>query len=202
QHLERIVPGARVSRGVARVVFWLIYVFFLTSAVGALQIPAVTTFMNDVLSYLPNIIVAIFIFLIAAVLAGTITTALTRTMGGTAAGKVLATVIPALVMVLALFMILQQLQIAEPIVQIAFAATVGGLALALALSFGLGGRVVAERMLEQAYRQGVDSAAQLRNAGTAGAQAPSPQAGIPGSGTGQSSWSSGSTDSLAPRHGH
>jgi len=48
-------------------------------------------------------------------------------------------------------MILQQLQIAEEIVQIAFAATIGALALGLALAFGLGGRPVAHRLLEDAY---------------------------------------------------
>ena len=54
-------------------------------------------------------------------------------------------------MVIALFMILQQLHIAEQIVQIAFGATMFALALGLALAFGLGGRPVAERMLEDAY---------------------------------------------------
>ena len=36
--------------------------FFLFSAIGALKIPALTTFMNQVLAYLPNVIVAIIIF--------------------------------------------------------------------------------------------------------------------------------------------
>ena len=43
-------------------------------------------------------------------------------------------------MVIAMFMILEQLNIAEQIVEIAFAATMGALALGLALAFGLGGR--------------------------------------------------------------
>jgi hypothetical protein len=53
-----------------------------------------------------------------------------------------------------MFMILEQLNIAEEIVEIAFAATMGALALGLALAFGLGGRPVAERLLEDAYRKG------------------------------------------------
>jgi Conserved TM helix len=122
----------------------------------------VTDFMNQVLAYLPNVIVAILIFLFAAIVAGAISAAVTRTIGDPPTGKIIATVTPALVMVIALFMILQQLQIAAPIVQIAFAATMGGLALALALAFGLGGRVVAQRMLEQAYRQGKAASAAAR----------------------------------------
>src|SRR3954462_2634960 len=56
-------------------------------------------------------------------------------------------------MVIALFMILDQLRIAETIVTIAFACTMGALALGLALAFGLGGRDVASRLLEDAYAQ-------------------------------------------------
>jgi hypothetical protein len=51
-------------------------------------------------------------------------------------------------------MILEQLRIAEEIVRIAFAATMFALALGLALAFGLGGRDLAGRMLEDAYRKG------------------------------------------------
>src|SRR5689334_5257883 len=38
QYVERVVPGASPSKGIGRVVFWLIFVFFLTSAIGALGI--------------------------------------------------------------------------------------------------------------------------------------------------------------------
>jgi hypothetical protein len=66
------------------------------------------------------------------------------------------------VMVIAMFMILQQLKIAEQIVQIAFAATMGALALGLALAFGLGGRPVAQQMLEDAYRKGREQKGQVK----------------------------------------
>jgi hypothetical protein len=75
-------------------------------------------------------------------------------MGDTPTSRIVGTVVPALIMVLAAFMILEQLRIAPDIVRIAFAATMGALALGLALAFGLGGRPVAERMLEDAYRRG------------------------------------------------
>jgi hypothetical protein len=75
-------------------------------------------------------------------------------MGDTPTGKIVATIVPALVMVIAMFMILNQLKIAEQIVTIAFAAVMGALALGLALAFGLGGRDVAARLLEDAYDKG------------------------------------------------
>lgn len=162
RYVERVMPGASPSRGIARVVFWLIFVFFLTSAVAALKVPAVTNFMNQVLAYLPNVIVAIVIFVVAAVIAGAVAAGVTKLMGDTPTGKVVATVVPALVMVIAMFMILNQLRIAEQIVTIAFAATVGALALGLALAFGLGGRDVARKILEDAYDKGSQAREQVR----------------------------------------
>jgi hypothetical protein len=163
QYVERVLPGASPSKGISRVVFWLVFVFFLTSAIGALQIPAVTTFMNQVLAYLPNVIAAIVIFVIAAALAGAVAGGVAKLMGDTPTGKVVATIVPALVMVIAMFMILNQLRIAPAIVSIAFAATMGALALGLALAFGLGGRDVARRLLEDAYDKGSAAKAQAKS---------------------------------------
>jgi hypothetical protein len=153
-YVEKVMSGARPSRGITRIVFWLVFAFFLFSAVGALKIPALTRFMNDVLSYLPNLIVAIVIFVGAAVVAGAVSAGTSRLMGETATGRIAGSVLPALVMVVGMFMILEQLGIAQEIVRIAFAATMFALALGLALAFGLGGRDLAGRMLEDAYRQG------------------------------------------------
>jgi hypothetical protein len=162
RYVESVLPGSSVSSGVARVVFWLVFIFFVFTAIAALGIEALTGFMNDVLAYLPNVIAAILIFVVAALIAGAVAVAVRRFMGDTPTGRIVSTVVPALVMVIALFMILNQLRIAEDIVIIAFACTMGALALGLALAFGLGGRGVAERMLEDAYRSGREARDQVR----------------------------------------
>jgi len=154
KYVDRVMPGASPSNGIGRVVFYLVFAFFLFSAIGALKIPALTTFMNQVLAYLPNIIAAILIFVVAAAVSGAAAAGIARVMGDTPTGKIAASVLPAIVMVIALFMILEQLNIAQQIVEIAFAATMGALALGLALAFGLGGRPVAQKLLEDAYAAG------------------------------------------------
>lgn len=166
KYVERVLPGASPSKGIGSVVFWLIFVFFITSAIGALKIPAVTTFMNQVLAYLPNVIVAIVIFVAAALIAGAIAAGVAKVMGDTPTGKIVATVVPAIVMVIAMFMILNQLRIAPAIVTIAFAATMGALALGLALAFGLGGRDVAKKLLEDAYAKGQEQKRQVHDDAT------------------------------------
>ncbi|HEY8456211.1 MAG TPA: hypothetical protein VIL34_11485 [Actinopolymorphaceae bacterium] len=146
--------GPSPSRGIGRVAFWLVFIFFLFPAIGALNIPAITAFANQVVSYVPNIIAAVLIFIVAALIAGAVASGIRRVMGESPTARIAATALPALVMVIAVFMILQQLRIAPEIVQIAFAATMGAVALGLALAFGLGGRPVAQRMLEDAYTKG------------------------------------------------
>lgn len=162
KYVEKVMSGAKPSRGISRVVFWLVFAFFLFSAVGALGIPALTTFMNQVLAYLPNVIVAIVIFVVAAMVAGAVAAGVGKVMGDTPTGKIVASVVPALVMIIAMFMILEQLMIAEEIVRIAFAATMFALALGLALAFGLGGRDLAGRMLDDAYRKGKEQKEQVK----------------------------------------
>jgi hypothetical protein len=168
KYVEAVVSGARPTRGIARVAFWLVLAFFLFSAVGALKIPALTTFMNEVMAYLPNVIVAIVIFVAAAMVAGAVSGGVSRVLGDTPTGRVVASTVPALVMLVAMFMILEQLQIAEVIIRIAFAATMLALALGLALAFGLGGRDLAGRILEDAYRQGKEHREQARRDRTSG----------------------------------
>ncbi|MGW0230861.1 mechanosensitive ion channel family protein [Actinopolymorpha singaporensis] len=157
-----VLAGDSPAHLVARLVFWLIFLIFVFVAVGVLHIAALTTFMYKIIAYLPNIVAAILIFVIAAILAGLVAAAVNRTMGDSPTGKIAGTVLPALIMVIAGFMILQQLRIAEQIVQIAFAATMGALALGLALAFGLGGRPIAQRMLEDAYRRSQEQREQRR----------------------------------------
>ena len=191
KYVEKVMPGASPANGIARVVFWLIFIFFLFSAVGALKIPALTAFMSQVLAYLPNIIVAIFIFVIAALISGAVAGGVAKVMGETPTGKIVATIVPALVMVIAMFMILEQLQIAPEIVRIAFGAVMFALALGLALAFGLGGRPVAEQLLEDGYRKGQEQKEQVKadmaqGRDSAQSQAQDAQSGTSGHDTGGS----------------
>jgi hypothetical protein len=162
RYVERVSPGAKPSNGVGRAVFWLAMIFVVAVAIGALKIPAVTGFMNEVLAYLPNVIAAIVIFVVAAAIAGAAGAAVSKLMGDTATGRLVAAVVPTLVLVIGLFMVLNQLKIAEEIVTITFAALLGSLGLGMALAFGLGGRDVAGRLLDDAYRRGQEERGRIR----------------------------------------
>jgi Conserved TM helix len=161
EYVQKFSPGASPSRLIGAVAFWFIFLFVLTAAFSALKIPAVTAFMTEVLNYLPNVIAAVIIFVIAAAVAGAIGGVVAKLVGDTPTGKVVASVVPALIMVIAVFMILNQLRIAPAIVSITYTALIGSVALGAALAFGLGGRDVAGRMLQDAYDKGREQKGQV-----------------------------------------
>jgi small-conductance mechanosensitive channel len=151
--VEKVSPGGSPARLVGGVVFWVIMVFVISSAIGTLNIPALTGFMNLVLSYLPNVLAALLIFIVAAAVAGAVGGLAHRTMGDTPTGRVVHTAAPALIMAIAVFMILTQLGIAPVIVTTTYVALIGALALGSALAFGLGGRDAAADLINSGYRK-------------------------------------------------
>jgi small-conductance mechanosensitive channel len=151
--VEKVSPGGSPAALVGSVVFWVIMLFVISSAIGTLGIPAVTNFMNQVLAYLPNVIAALLIFIVAAAVAGAVGGLVHRTMGDTPTGKIVRAAVPAIVMGIAVFMILTQLGIAPVIVTITYVALVGSAALAAALAFGLGGRDAAAELVNSGYRK-------------------------------------------------
>jgi Conserved TM helix len=150
------------SRVIGKLAFWVIFLGAISLAVSVLGINALTDFVAAVYAYLPHVIAAALIFLVAGAVSAGVAALATRTMGDTPTGKFVATAAPILVMSIATFMILTELGIAEQIVVITYAALLGAIALGMALAFGLGGRDVAARMLEDAYRKGQESRAGIR----------------------------------------
>ena len=161
-YVERVMPDASPSRVIGRVVFWFVLLGALSIAITSLGINALNDFLADVFGYLPNIVAAILIFVVASALAAWLGRTASSILGDTPTGKLAATALPVLVMAIAVFMILNQLKIATDIVIITYAALMGAVALGMALAFGLGGRDVASRMLEDAYRSGQEARAQYR----------------------------------------
>jgi hypothetical protein len=143
-------------------VFWALFLGAVSLAVTALGIDALTEFVAAVFAYLPNVIAAILIFIVAGAVAAGVATLAQRFMGDTGLGKIVSTVAPILVMTIATFMILDQLKIAEDIVVITYAALLGAVALGSALAFGLGGREVAGQLLASAYQKGQENKEQFK----------------------------------------
>lgn len=150
------------SRLLGSLTFWALMFGVLALAASVLGIEALESLVAAVWAYLPNVIAALAIFLVAGMISAAVAGLATRVMGDTGLGKVIATAGPILVMTIATFMILDQLMIAENIVTITYAGLIFAIALGSALAFGLGGREVARELLQGAYDKGRENKEQFK----------------------------------------
>lgn len=161
-YAERLSPGASPTRLIASAVFWFVLLGAVAVAIAYTGNPGLTIFLDGVIGYLPKVIAAVLIFVVAGVISAAVGGFVRRTMGDTATGQVVQAVVPVLVMGIAIFMMLDQLEIAPDVVRIGFTALVGALALALALAFGLGGRDVAGQIVRDAYDKAQERRGEVR----------------------------------------
>ncbi len=161
-YIEQASPRGSPSALLANVVRLLIVFAALVVGAGRLGIPEVTAFFAGIVAFLPNLLAALLIFLVAGALAGAIGGIVARTMGDTSTGKVVGSAAPALIMTIAVFMILTELGIAEQIVQITYVVLLGSIGLGLALAFGLGGRDTASKLVSDAYDKGQRNQEQVK----------------------------------------
>lgn len=129
------------ARVLADVVFWWIFLIFIELAVNALGLVEISNFLNAVLGYIPNVIVAILIIVIGALLANVVA-GIVRGAAGEARlslAPVLATIARWAIIIFAVLAALTQLHVAENMIFILFAAAVAMVAIAGGLAFGLGG---------------------------------------------------------------
>jgi hypothetical protein len=163
EYVNKVAPDVKPSRTIGAIAFWFVFLGAISIAVSQLGIAALTDFVASIAAYLPNVVAAILIFVIAGAIAAAVGGLVARTMGDTPTGKVVGSVVPVLVMAIATFMILNQLRIAPEIVTITYGALIGGVFLAMALAFGLGGREVAAQMLGDAYDKGREQKGQVKD---------------------------------------
>jgi hypothetical protein len=144
---------------VAGIVKWIVRVVVLLVAFDTLGLPAVSDVMRQLLLWLPNLVVAIFVLFIGGIAAravGNIVRGATAE-GGFSNPETLANISRTAVWAFAIVVAINQLGIATNLINTLFTGFVGALAIALGLAFGLGGRDLASRTLENWYDQAQDA---------------------------------------------
>ncbi len=153
----------------ANVVGWFVRLIVLVVAFDELGLPAVSAVLQQLLLWLPNLMVALVVLVLAGIVANAVH-ALVR--GATAeAGlgnpDLLATVARMLIWAFAIVVAVNQIGVATTLVDTLFMGLVGALALALGLAFGLGGRETAGEIVRGWYQQGKQAAPQVQQAAAA-----------------------------------
>jgi small-conductance mechanosensitive channel len=151
--LQRAGTTLDPSTALAKLVFWTVMLLVILLAANALGLMVVSTLFSELLAYIPNVIAAVIILILGIVLGEFVKDLVLASAGAFPGGRTLARAAKAAVIVLAVFMGLEQLGIAQDIVLVAFIAVVGAAALAAGIAFGLGGRDVAAEITRQWYER-------------------------------------------------
>lgn len=156
---------------------WFVRLITLVVAFDALGLPAVSGVLQQLLLWLPNLVVALVVLvlggLIANALAGVVRGAAAQ--GGLSKPDLLANVARIAVWAFAVVVAVNQIGIATELVNTLFMAVVGALAVAAAIAFGLGGRETAQKIVENWYRAGRAAQPKLERAAQATTQSMQPR---------------------------
>lgn len=153
QAVERSGTHVNPTRVLANLVFWLVMFTVILLAANALGLDSLANVVSTLVSYIPSVIAAIVIILLGIVLGSFVGGLIAASAGAVHGGRVLARIGRGGVILLAIFMALQELGIATDIVTTAFAILFGAIALALSLSFGLGNRELAGEITREWYER-------------------------------------------------
>ncbi|MDH4101286.1 MAG: hypothetical protein OEV28_12025 [Nitrospirota bacterium] len=142
---------AKPSEVTGVVLYWFLVIIFIMVGLNALNIPVIDNLVSEFFLYLPRIFSALLILLVGYMVAGFFSRAvlIAAVNSGYPFAKVLAEAVRLLLIVLILAMALEQLNVAPSIVVAAFSIIFGGIVVALAISFGVGGIESAKRMIEK-----------------------------------------------------
>ena len=168
QHGEGVYPQGAMryqpSMIGGEVVRWLIRIAFLIAAANVLGLPQVSLLLNQVLLWIPNLIVAAIILLVAPVLARFVRGAIEVGAGqmGFTNAPLLGRIAQYAIIAFAVVIAVNQVGIAANLVNTLFVGLVAALALAFGLAFGLGGRDVAADMTRSWYQSSQQTAQRVR----------------------------------------
>ena len=143
---------------------WLIRLVFLVAAANVLGLTQVSELLNDVLLWIPKLIVAAIILLVAPLLARFVRGAIEVGAGemGFSNAPLLGRIAEIAIIAFAVIIAINQIGIAANLVNILFIGVVAALALAFGLAFGLGGRDVAGQLTQSWYEQSQATAARVK----------------------------------------
>ena len=151
QAVDRTGTHFNPTRVVANLAFWFVLFTVMLVAANALGLDSLAQVFGELVSYIPSVIAAIVIVILGIVLGDFVGGLIMASTSALHGGPTLARAGKGGVILLAVFMSLQELGVATDIVTTAFAIIFGAIALALSLAFGLGNRELAGEVTRKWY---------------------------------------------------
>jgi hypothetical protein len=153
--LSRSGIGQPPSQVIGQLVFWTIFFVAILTSVEALEMPATAGMAAGVVRFLPNLVIAVLVWMVGWLLANFMAQAvlIAAVNAQVALAPLIAGAVRWLVLIFAGAAALTQLGIAREMVLLTFGIAFAGTVFALALAFGLGGKELAREILESRIRK-------------------------------------------------
>jgi len=139
----------------SEIVKWIVRFVFLVAAANVLGMTQVSVLLNQILLWLPNLLIAVVILLVAPLLGRFVRGVIEVGAGqmGFGNARILGRIAEIAIVAFAVVIALYQIGIANDLISILFIGVVGAVAIAFGLAFGLGGREVAAEITRSWYTE-------------------------------------------------
>ena len=146
------MPTAEVL--IAKIVFWIVWLGFIVSAVDTLQLTPFQGLVEEFFRFVPRFLVALLVLAVGFLVGNFLwrATLLASVNAGLPGARLLSGALRVLVIAIGAVMALEQVGLATAVILAAFAITFGALMLGLAIAFGMGGREAARTLIEEQLR--------------------------------------------------
>jgi hypothetical protein len=132
-------------------VYWILMLIILLVSLNSMGLQTASDLLNRIILYIPNVIVSVFVLIIglffAKFLQGILSTYLNN--AGVKNSNILSSLARYAVLIFVISVAMEQLSIGKELVISAFQIAFGAICLALALSFGIGGRDWASKIINK-----------------------------------------------------
>lgn len=137
---------------IGQIMRWFVLIIFILPSLALVGLESIGDFLRyDVLTFLPRVIVAAFVLIIATIVSDAISRAILAGAKSLSlsSSHMLATVAKYAIWIFAFIVALEQLGVNSAYMQILFTGIIGMLAIAGAIAFGLGGKDHASRLISK-----------------------------------------------------
>lgn len=147
--LEKADIKVNASDFIGAIFKWVSVVVFLLVAVDILNLDKFSELLLEILGYVPNVVVAVLIFVVTVVVVDIVEKLVRVAVEGVkvGSGHLVSMIVKYSIWIFAVLIILHQLEVAEDFINTLFSGIIGLLVISFGLAFGLGGKEVAAEIL-------------------------------------------------------
>jgi len=155
--LQRLGIGGSVTQILAKAIFWVVILFIFRSAAEALGMKDISALIEQIFAFLPRAITATIILLVGFMVADIIQNAVFTRLDslGIRYAKTLSGLIFGFIVIMVLTVALPQLGVETKLLNATVSILVGGIALAMAITLGMGMKTISQNLVAGVYARDV-----------------------------------------------